>query len=424
MEKVELPILRGNNSKRSIPMTVTVGLIILVILLLITSLSLTFKKTYKINYSDSSDLDYKVYLKKNPYFDTKYLGKDKQYISSIIDYVDADFTYNFSSEDDIDIDYEYYILATLNVTNTDGKVIYDKKEYLQSSKKVTAENKSLSIKENVKVNYDKYNKMAKDFIDEYGLTANASLVVSLMVDVRGKNSRFDKAISDNGVIALNIPLTTKTVDISMDYELSNNKNATLQQREAIITNKTLFVGGIVFIIMDIIAIIGIVLYIIYTRDEKENYRVTLNKILRDNERYISETVITERVEDMLKTRSLRIEVVKSFNALMDIRDSLNKPILYHEEKLGEEAVFYIISENIGYIYVMNVEDFKKVIDVNLIGKVICTKYAIPLLKNSKNPSIVNIASRLGIKPCIEASAYCSAEAGIINFTRSKCFRTF
>ena len=62
---------------------------------------------------------------------------------------------------------------------------------------------------------------------------------------------------------------------------------------------------------------------------------------------------------MLKTRSLRIEVVKSFNALMDIRDSLNKPILYHEEKLGEEAVFYIISENIGYIYVMNVEDFKK-----------------------------------------------------------------
>lgn len=65
MEKVELPILRGNNSKRSIPMTVTVGLIILVILLLITSLSLTFKKTYKINYSDSSDLDYKVYLKES-----------------------------------------------------------------------------------------------------------------------------------------------------------------------------------------------------------------------------------------------------------------------------------------------------------------------------------------------------------------------
>lgn len=70
----------------------------------------------------------------------------------------------------------------------------------------------------------------------------------------------------------------------------------------------------------------------------------------------------------------------------------------------------------GYIETFNIKDFRRVIDVNLIGKVICTKYAIPLLKSSNNPSIVNIASRLGTKPCAEASAYCSAEAGIINFT--------
>ncbi len=359
MEKIELPILKGDNSRKYIPMTFVVGIAVLVVLLLITSLSLTFKKTYKINYSDQSDLDYKVYLKKNSHYDVKYLTKDKQYISSLIDYVDADFSYNFRSEDDIKIDYEYYILASLNVTNNDGKIIYDKKEYLLSTKKNSANDNSLSVKENVKVDYTKYNQMAKDFIDTYGLTANANLVVSLIVDVKGTNSKFDKSIRDNGVITLNIPLTTKTVDISMDYELSNNKNAVLQYSEAIIKNKALFTAGIVFIIIDVLSIAAIVIYLIMNRDEKENYRVTLNKILRDNERYISETVITERVEDMLKTRSLRIEVVKSFNALMDIRDSLNKPILYHEEKLGEEAVFYIISEQIGYIYIMSVNDFKK-----------------------------------------------------------------
>lgn len=78
----------------------------------------------------------------------------------------------------------------------------------------------------------------------------------------------------------------------------------------------------------------------------------------------------------------------------------------------------------SYIETFNIEDFKKVLDVNLVGKLICTKHAIPLLKNSETPSIVNIASRLGTRPCIEASAYCAAEAGIINFTRSKCIRTF
>lgn len=72
----------------------------------------------------------------------------------------------------------------------------------------------------------------------------------------------------------------------------------------------------------------------------------------------------------------------------------------------------------GFIEDLDINDFKKVINVNLIGKVICTKYAIPLLRKSGNSSIVNIASRLGTRPCEEASAYCSAEAGIINFTMS------
>ena len=70
----------------------------------------------------------------------------------------------------------------------------------------------------------------------------------------------------------------------------------------------------------------------------------------------------------------------------------------------------------NFIESFNIEDFRKVLDVNLVGKVMCTKYAIPILKNSQQPSIVNIASRLGTKPCVESSAYCAAEAGIINFT--------
>lgn len=72
----------------------------------------------------------------------------------------------------------------------------------------------------------------------------------------------------------------------------------------------------------------------------------------------------------------------------------------------------------SFIEEFNIDDFRKIIDVNLIGKVICTKHSVSLLKNSKTPAIVNIASRLGTKPCVEASAYCSAEAGIINFSEA------
>jgi len=66
----------------------------------------------------------------------------------------------------------------------------------------------------------------------------------------------------------------------------------------------------------------------------------------------------------------------------------------------------------------NLENYMKVINTNFIGKMLCTKYAIPLMKNGNGSSIVNVASGLGIKPCEMSSAYCAASAAIINFTKA------
>lgn len=63
-----------------------------------------------------------------------------------------------------------------------------------------------------------------------------------------------------------------------------------------------------------------------------------------------------------------------------------------------------------------IDDFKKVLDINLLGKVICTKHAYENMNN--NGSIVNISSHLGVVPCTESPAYCSAAAAIINFTKA------
>lgn len=64
----------------------------------------------------------------------------------------------------------------------------------------------------------------------------------------------------------------------------------------------------------------------------------------------------------------------------------------------------------------NISDFKKVLDINLLGKVICTKHSYPIM--NKGGSIVNISSHLGVVPCTESPAYCSAAAGIITFTKA------
>lgn len=55
-------------------------------------------------------------------------------------------------------------------------------------------------------------------------------------------------------------------------------------------------------------------------------------------------------------------------------------------------------------------------DVNLLGKVICTKHAYDIMNDGG--CIINISSHLGVVPCTESPAYCSAAAGIITFTKA------
>lgn len=101
---------------------------------------------------------------------------------------------------------------------------------------------------------------------------------------------------------------------------------------------------------------------------------------------------------------------------------------------NEEEVIYMIKqvkekfENLDYlvnnagtfidnlIKDFNIDDFKKVLDINLLGKVICTKHSYPIM--NEGGSIVNISSHLGVVLCTESLAYCSATAGIITFTKA------
>lgn len=365
MEKLELPLLKGNDREKCIPLTVIVGLICLVVFFLLASLALTFKSGYKLHYDENSSLNYVVNLKPNDFgmksiSNSNSKDNERVIISSLIDNIDADFRYTFKSKDNLALEYSYYIKATVKVGDSDGKSFYEDTDVILDKKKFNdLSNNMFSVDEKVTVDYEKYNAKARQFINTYGISADSKLVVGLYVDVVGKHADFDTKLSDNAVVELSIPLTTKTSEIKLNYELSNSNDKVMQYQSTIINNPVLFGFAITLSVLDLIAMAVIIIWIIMNRDHNTLYRKKLEKILKDYERYISETVITERVEDMMKTRSLRIEVVKDFEGLIDIRDSLGKPILFHEERPGQEAVFYILSDRVGYIYVMKATDFKK-----------------------------------------------------------------
>jgi len=67
---------------------------------------------------------------------------------------------------------------------------------------------------------------------------------------------------------------------------------------------------------------------------------------------------------------------------------------------------------------MNPEDWDRCLDICLTGQFNCTRLAVPLLRASKNASIVNIASAAGRLGFAMRTPYAAAKWGVIGFTKS------
>jgi NAD(P)-dependent dehydrogenase (short-subunit alcohol dehydrogenase family) len=62
-------------------------------------------------------------------------------------------------------------------------------------------------------------------------------------------------------------------------------------------------------------------------------------------------------------------------------------------------------------------EWKNVTETKINGNFLCTKYALPLLKNQENANLICITSNLGNKPDHKFPAYCVGTAGVIAFTK-------
>ncbi len=74
----------------------------------------------------------------------------------------------------------------------------------------------------------------------------------------------------------------------------------------------------------------------------------------------------------------------------------------------------------GELFSLSLEDFKKTLDVNLLGVFLCIKYAAKEMIKRKKGKIVNVSSIRGLENCARKDIidYSAAKAGVINLTKS------
>ncbi len=94
-----------------------------------------------------------------------------------------------------------------------------------------------------------------------------------------------------------------------------------------------------------------------------------------------------------------------------------------DEAISAYGKIDIIFNNAGiYLYgkadELSLEDWKKVIDINLTGVFLGCKYGIPHLKNNQGGVIINTASAAGLIGFPDSVSYAASKGGVVSLTKN------
>lgn len=350
-------------SFKCIYFSLTSRIIFLVVLIIIflTSTIITLNKglntytTHSIFYSEVGNVDYQVYLKPNTYFTEPFLPKDEQYVASLIDYINTDFKYNFSSSYPFDYKYKYKIMATLIATERgdSSKVVLKKIETLLPEKTVDKSNSNnFNINENLKINYTKYNNIISAFKKDYALSIDSKVVIDMVVSVDGKYQLVDDPILSTKSLKLEIPLSEQTININLDYQKVGNYSNNEQSSNLELINYLFYGISLISFIVTMIFVMKLTKILNRLFFQKSVYVQTLGKIMRDYDRFI----VT--IHNMPNIDDKEIIKIKCFSELLDARENLQKPIMYHEIHKNQKGWFMILDDQHVYLYELKEVDIR------------------------------------------------------------------
>ena len=310
-------------------------------------------KTKDINYISNSNVNYKVYLKENDYFDKPYLEQGGKYIASLIDNVNVDYKYILNSDENMSGIYSYKVVGKLVVTES-GKdnVLWDNNYDLSNENKVNFQNqKTIEISDNISVNYDFFNEIVASFKRDYGVAIDANLIVKLNVDTNIKYDNDEFNIESEPYI--NIPLSEQTIDIDIVTSENDVNTKTVTYTKHPTLNYFLIAAGILFLIIYFTIGIIVLIRIIKLYKSRNKYEIFIRKIFSNYDQII---ICSNKKPDINNANCIN---VFTFEELVDAQNEVHKPIIFYEEKKGKVSVFTLIDNKQVYKYTVKSSDLEK-----------------------------------------------------------------
>ena len=316
-------------------------------------------KDYYNKYIEKADLDYKVKLKENEFYNEEYLDKKNTLIASLIENIEANFNYELELEENTEYTYSYKIVAKTNVKEGSREnSIYETTEELVNKEVQQNNDKNLKISENIVINYDNYNEKINKFINLYNLN-NTTNTLELTMYVYVTNNYDNTAINKNSkVMTMSIPLTTKTVDISIGTDIIKDEGKYLVKTSEYANDKIvgyMIYAGIISVVFGIFIFIKFIKYLFNTRTAETMYDQELKRILFNYKSYI------QKINNNVNFDEYKVIQINTFDEILGLRDTMQVPILMYENELEKRTEFMIMNDGILYIYILGAKEIREVL---------------------------------------------------------------
>lgn len=358
----EIEILRRREYKRNRKKWLLIQAVAILLLAVMALGSfLTYNRmnqTYYVEYTEQSDIDYKVRYIANDFFENEWLGRDQSYISSLINGLTADFTYELvAARGEMGFSCKYKVDQQLLIASKDtGAPYYTVTENILPITNMDALNESaMQIKDTVLIDFEKYDEIARSFVDTYDLNnASCTLIVTLDVEFFSSNKQLALENQNSYSTSLNIPLAEDTFNIHTTSSAPAGEVKSFEYKDVSSRGLFLVLGAVAASLVGLLAI-ALLVFLHLTKNEDITYTAKIRKILNSYGSYI------QRMNGEFDCEGYQIVVIKTFTEMLGIRDTIQAPLLMTENRDETMTRFFIPTDtNILYAFDIKVDNYDEI----------------------------------------------------------------
>lgn len=297
-------------------------------------------------YSHNAKINYGVSLLPNNLYTQKNLGEGGIYITELVDSINPKMKYEFSGNQQANIQGKYSITALFEgfIKNDKDKALWKRKTILQPEKSFSVNDKKILLASSCNLSLKNYNEMVKNINDLYkfNCTSRLTIIWSITVNANTKSGIVNETLD----AAMEIPVNEKYFEIGGN--LNNDKKGQITLTRKVLSpyynekiTTAIIAGVICFLMMIFIIFFTAALPEIDELEKKtrqifNNYADRLVGINSDMSSVQKEVINVSAIEDLVR-----------------IADELGKPILYKTD--DKEINNYLVLDN-STIYMLDIRE--------------------------------------------------------------------